>query len=456
MCVIENKTYIYTDQHRETVRKQYRCHNAPSQGLCKYVEERNTEAARVVERRPDSGRPSSMSQKITTADGREYRYFPLSRRSSKRSSTGKASDSGRQSPIDSLVSSSPPHAPKYRTVRPPAPSPPPTRSTRRVSFHEPDITSRQQALDGTAVYSGPPSLSMPRAAINERHSLDRRSSISSLTNEVDDTELPQRRSSMKRDRRPSELDLSFSSKDATTSSQSSPGLSELPRIYREPPDSGWTEAKQRAQRDASYDDDERQARLVRDRLAATDQRQSARETRYSARKYSEDLSREPSLERKASQRRRTAAALAGGSAAASRQQDIDRESERRYQAELAQLEREKIEAADRRRRTQYQESPRTPPSARTYTYTPSSPASSQRPRISARTMTYTSSPAQLARPSRYGTPIVHQPNPPRDLLAEQGERVIAREQARANEEARIMTERLNSTRIYDEAYEDGL
>lgn len=261
---------------------------------------------------------------------------------------------------------------------------------------------------------------------------------------------------MKRDRRPSGLDLGLSSKDATTSSQSSPGLSELPRIYRDRPHSGWTEATQRAQRDVSYDDDERQARLVRDRLAATDERQSARESRYPARKYPEDLSREPSLERKASQRRRTAAALAGGSAATSRQQDIDRDSERRYQAELAQLEREKIEAADRRRRAQYQESPRTLPSARTYTYTPSSPSSTQRPRISARTMTDTISSAQLARPSRYGTPVLHQPNPPRDLLAEQGERVIAREQARANEEARIMTERLNRTRIYDEAYEDGL
>ncbi|PIA93502.1 hypothetical protein CB0940_04250 [Cercospora beticola] len=466
MCVIENKTYVYQDNHSQTIQKQYRCHNAPAEGLCNHVRERNTESARVVERRPTS----SSSTNIVMADGREYRYFPLSRRSSKRSSTGRSTgNSGRQSPIDSLVSSSPPR-PMSRTVRPRAPSPPAPRPDRRVSFHEPTMR-RAEILDGTAVYTEVPSLAMPRAPINERRSIDPKSSISSLTNEIDDTEPPVRRSSIKRSRRPSGLSLGLDTPGTTPSSQSSPGLSELPKIYRDRPSAGTASPSHpfrsgsgnyQSLQDQEREEDERQARLIRDALAATEQRQHdrlSREVRNSARKHSEDLSRESSSEAKAKHRHATAAALTGESSRSAKQQEREREIDRRLQADIEQVRLER-EAAAMRKRAEYQQQQQLPPSsptsARTYTYVPTPPPTtiSRRP-ISARTMTDTSSPTLSARTPRYGPAIVHQPIPPRNPLAEQGERVIQREQARVNDATKRMTEMLENTHMYDEAYDDG-
>ncbi|KAM3419697.1 hypothetical protein BST61_g3030 [Cercospora zeina] len=472
MCVMEHKTYIYQDQRRQTVHDYSRCNNAPPGGLCNHVRVKNSDAARVEERRPNVERPSSSSTNIIMADGREYRYYPRSRRSSKRSSTGRrpAGNSGGQSPIDSLVSTSPPQLPS-RTVRPRAPSPPAPRSERRVSFHEPVVT-RAEISDGTAVYTDPPSLSMSRASINEksRRSLHHTSSISSLTNEIDDTEPPSapplRRPSIKRNRRPTGLDLGLETAK-TSSSQSSPGLSDLPKIDRDRPSAGTTSpplrsgsSTYRPLEDLAREEEERQARLVRDSLAATEQRQHdrlSRHVRQSARKHSQDLSRDSPSEEKAKHRQATAAILTGESPKNSRRQERNREIDRRIEAEMAQIKRE-AEAAERRRvEYQQQQYSSSPTSARVYTYMPTSPPTtiSRRP-ISARTVTDTSSPTPSARTPRYGSAIVHQPIRPRDPLAEQGERVIQREQARVADSAQRMAEMLENTQLYDEAYDDGM
>lgn len=292
---------------------------------------------------------------------------------------------------------------------------------------------------------------MPRADDNERHSLDHKSSISSLTNEVDNTDPPRRRSSMRRSRRPSGLNLGIDSSDAIPTSQSSPGLSDLPRIYRDRPDSATgLPVPQRSRDSLRREEDERQARLVRDTIAATDARQRARQSREvqdSSRKYFEGSSREHSLERKASDRRATEAKLSGEPGPSARQREIDR----RVDAELARVAREKYEAEQRRR----PEPARITTSARTYTHTPSSPAGSSR--ISARTMTDTSSPTLSASTPRYGRALVSQPNPPRDPMAEQGERVIDRAQARGDYMSESLTDmmRNNSFDDYD-SYDDGM
>ncbi|KAF2218031.1 hypothetical protein CERZMDRAFT_104406 [Cercospora zeae-maydis SCOH1-5] len=475
MCVIEHKTYIYQDHRRQTLQKHTRCNNAPAGGLCNHVRVKSTESARVEERRPNVERPSSSMTNIITADGREYQYFPLSRRSSKRSSTGRRStgNSGRQSPIDSLVSMSPsPLA--SRAVRPRAPSPLAPRPDRRVSFHEPAMT-RAEMPDGTAVYTVPPSIGMPRPIVNEksRRTLDHKSSISSLTNEIDDTEPPfappLRRPSIKRSRRPSGLNLGLEAANSSPSSQSSPGLSDLPKVYRDPPAAGTAYASQpgsntyRPLEDLAREEEETQAGLVRDALAATERRQQerlSREMRHSARKHSQDLSRESSPEGKAKHRQATAATLTGDSSKSARKQERDREIDRRIEAEMAQIKRE-AEAAERRRleyqQQQQQQYPSSPTSARVYTYMPTaSPTTISKRPISARTMTDTSSPTISARTPRYGSAIVHQPILPRDPLAEQGERVIQREQARVADSANRMTEMLGNTRLYDEAYDDGM
>ena len=330
---------------------------------------------------------------------------------------------------------------------------------------------RAEILDGTAVYTEVPSLAMPRAPINERRSIDRKSSISSLTNEIDDTEPPTRRSSIKRSRRPSGLSLGLETPGTTPSSQSSPGLSELPKIYRDRPSAGTASPSHpfrsgsgnyQSLQDQEREEEERQARLVRDALAATEQRQQdrlSREMRNPARKYSEDLSRESSSEAKAKHRHATAAALTGESSRSAKQQEREREIDRRLQADMEQVRLER-EAAAMRKRAEYQQQQQLPPSsptsARTYTYVPTPPPTTiaRRP-ISARTLTDTSSPTLSARTPRYGPAIVHQPIPPRNPLAEQGERVIQREQARVNDATKRMTEMLENTRMYDEGYDDG-
>lgn len=453
MCVVENKTYVYAgSRRREIIRKQYRCHNAPAGSLCAYVEERNTEATRVVERRPNADQTSSSAPRnIVVANGREYRYFPLT--SSKRLSGERpSSNNGNQSPADSLVSSSPPRTPIHRTVRPAAPSPPPTpRQFRRVSFREP------RALDtptGTALYPDPPSLNMPRARVNERRPVGHQQSISSLTNEVDNTAPPRRRSSTKRDDRRRDSTLECQSSDITAISDSSHSLSDLPRVYRDRLDSGTNQPyrgdKRQSDDQSRYEEDKRQARLIRDTIAAANERQRApqyRDAQDSTRTYYRHSLDKLFPEQKDSSGRATEPNLPGAPTFASRQQEV----ERKWNAEMELVTHEKYAAEQRRQHDPL----RITTLAHAYTqrtsssssHQPLSPAGSSR--LSARTMTNLSSPTSLARTPRYGPAIISQPNPPRNSFAKEGERATNRTQVRGNSASDSLTGMMKRTQLAD-------
>lgn len=455
MCVVENKTYVYAgSRRREIIRKQYRCHNAPAGSLCAYVEERNTEATRVVERRPNADQTSSSAPRnIVMANGREYRYFPLSRTSSKRLSGERpSSNNGNQSPADSLVSSSPPRTPIHRTVRPAAPSPPPTpRQFRRVSFREPRTLD---APTGTALYPDPPSLDMPRARVNERRPVGHKSSISSLTNEVDNTAPPRRRSSTKQDDRRRDSTLECDSSDITATSESSPSLSDLPRVYRDRRDSGNNQPhrgdKRRSDDPSRYEEDKRQARPTRDTIAATNERQRApqyRDAQDSTRTYYGHSLDKLFPEQKDSFGRATEPKLPVAPTFASRQQELDR----KWNTEMELVTHEKYAAEQRRQHDPL----RITTFAHAYTQRTSSSSSHQpltpagSSRLSARTMTNLSSPTSLARTPRYGPAIVSQPNPPRNSFAKEGERVTNRTQVRGNGASDSLTGMMKRTQLAD-------
>lgn len=305
---------------------------------------------------------------------------------------------------------------------PPAPSPPPfsARPPGKVSFNEPHESIRTLGPDGTAFYAMPPNLTMPRAAVNERPSLDRNPSISSLTNEVDDTEAPKRKSSLKRPRGPSGLGVPLDSN--MPSPVSSPGLSNLPRIGRSRQDSASDLPLPEVRARTSQEEDERQARILREAIQATNSRQRDRLSRDSGYHGSPETSRER-MER---HRRKMAAALAG-----QQTEDLEAEMEqlrkRRLAAEMAQVEREKLMAEERRR--EERQPPYDPVSGRACTTSRLLPP---RPLPSARVMTDLSGPSPDARIPRYGNVKVHHYGSERydDPLGKRGEQVISSAQNR--------------------------
>ncbi|KAK3701901.1 hypothetical protein LTR37_015212 [Vermiconidia calcicola] len=454
MCVIETKTYSYSDGHKRTFETIRRCHRAVGSRLCNQIDRRNTQQVQIVEARPTTAEAPSAEGVIVTEgrDGRQRVYRDLSKRSSNSSSVRRSNAPSERSSISPPSSAS---SPAYVEVKPSASTSPP--ATPGFPFMErtrapygpptsPPEPTRIVTAEGTAIYERPPSLELPRAPMNERPPNSRgrsSSSDSSMKAEVDDKDelAPSRRR-----RRPSiSVDTTFQPSASSSPSVESPGLSSLPRVGSLRRDSRRASYRadarkdDRARADSVRDsrseqdrrliqEEERQARLERDRLAESDRRQSARE----------ELAQAASRER---HRRAAAEALEG-------QQQRPREDSDSYQAqrdaEFAQMARERAAAAARRRDSteRYAEDQlRRDPDARAYYETA---RISARPPSRRLTGEYVPSPLSARSSLTYPPPpppVVHQyPSARRrgSSIRERGEEVIAREQARA------ATERLSS------------
>ncbi|KAF7195179.1 hypothetical protein HII31_03385 [Pseudocercospora fuligena] len=483
MCIVETQTKIFSDGQRENTRIAKRCHRAPVDGICDIVEYKDLSPVRVEERKPSGDRRPSSREIITTDNsGRQRRYVELSRRSSKRTSTGRSKPVDSQLRMDSPTSSSPLNSPY--TTRPLAPSPPPLtdrpslQSPRRVSFDVPGEATRVVAPDGTAIYSRMSSSRMPNTSrANDR--LERQSSISSLTGEVDDAEPLPRRPSLKRPDRLSTPGYSSYGSSNTASSASSPGLSNLPRLGHFQQDSGtdlslrdFSKPDTRRRADSTLQEsfrqsrDERDAQMLRDQLAKSERKRTPKRTAPTddlRPSIDDEALRESSNERRRRIRRETQAALEGAQEADKRRSQI--ENDRKLAAEYEQIEKEKLKkkARDSGGYIPNPFEPSSPASSSrstrtTYEY-PTSPVQQRRPLPSARQMTDTTGGAQLStRTPRYGNVQVH--NPPSasrmDPLAERGDRVIQREQMRAVEdETRRMNDMFARTNLRDQMEDDG-
>lgn len=437
MCIIERKTYYHTDGREETIEKTRPCHRAFGKHLCRHVERRSFEAARIVETKPSSSSTKPPGQDrdgyIVTegSRGQQRMYLDLSTRSSNGSSSIRrsATMSERTTPISTPSSAS---SPSYLEIKPEASSPPPaapgfigerTRTPYSSSKPRPSFTK-----NGTAIYERTPSLDRPRALDNElpqSSRLSKESSFSSTTAEVDDTVVPD---SSQRRRHPS-ISIDTTARPATPSSNasatmSSPGLSQLNSALRR--DSGKDvkrksslrqrsdSDRQRQNRKDEAEENDRQARLERERLAQSDRRQSARDK----------LARDASRERRERHRREAAAALEG-TARPNRATDNDDPIQRGRDAERAEMERERERAAQLHRdedagRRQYVDEQQQRRDARIMPSTSRSPTSTRNRITSARAFDNTTGTAMQ--------PRIHQNSP---TIAQRGEDVIARERARA-------------------------
>lgn len=441
MCIIETKTYDHADGRREIIEPRRRCRDARGTGLCSNVIRRNVEQASIVEHRPATTDQSDNAVLITQSrGGRETVYQDVAKRTSRRSSIRRSRTVtiNRPFPVDSRSSTS---SSSFVEMRPPpAPSPPPSGAvfpapgvSRRPTLSDEPVTRRIES-DGTAIYDRPPSLEQPRTLDNERRPRfvevrpTRRGSLSSTTAELGD---PAPRLQHPRPRRPNiVVDTSTRPPSASSPSATSPGLSQLPRLSgsrrhdsardlpgRRPRGESNSESRRRQQ--SQTEEDERQARLERERLAESERRQEARRN---AALNSSAARRDASVDR----HRRDAAAALEGEREQRREQ---RERQADLDAELAQVRRER-EVSEARRRD-------SDDAARYYERSIS-------PRTSRRTTgesfaPYTSSPLSTRSPTH--PVMVHQEYTPLtssgrrgSSLHERGAAVIAREQMRADRE----------------------
>ena len=471
MCVIERKTYYHTNGSKETVEKARPCHRAVGDRLCKNVDRRSFEAARVEERKPSSSSNPPENERdgyilIEGSRGQTRLYRDLSKRSSNSSSIRRsATMSDRTTPVSTPSSAS---SPSYVEVKPEAPEPPsaatgfPFGERTRTPYSSAKPGKPSFTKDGTAIYDRPPSLDQPRAFNNERprsSQLEKESSFSSTTAEVDDADNePTLPSSSDRRHKPKvSIDTTTSSntRPGTSSSStsapfSSPGLSTLKPALRR--DSGkdidrkastsrkhhHTDSDRQRRKD-DKDEAARQARIERDRLAGSDRRQSVREER----------AREASRER---HRKEAAEALEGA-------RDAERAEMERERERNAQLRREdemrnqyyddqmRRDAEARARRDSQAQSSRErysirpPPPQQQYTPPPpqySTRNSSSTSPVSTRSNAITSaraflSPTSQPQPSSSLQPMIHQEDPPQQQqqsITTRGQDIIARERAR--------------------------
>ena len=448
MCIIERKTYLHSDGRQQVVETPRPCSRAVGSRLCRYVRRRSFEQARVVETKPSlssTDKNSSDGVIVTESrDGRQRIYRDLSKRSSNSSSVRRSNTMSDRSPISTPSSMS---SQSYVEVKPLPPSPL-LAFTERTRAPYPPMSppdpSRIVTPEGTAIYGRPPSLELPRAVNNERPSGPRKesdSSVSSTKAEVDDDLIQPGPS---RPRRRPNISIDTTGRPSTSSSSayaSSPGLSDLPGVGRLRSDSGKdlprrsarksdrpraeSDRQRRVEQDRRQQDEEdRQARIERERLANSDRRQSARE----------ELARAASRER---HREEAAAALEG-----QQRQREDDPIQRRRDAELAQMDRERTTAAARQResdqaqRYSVEDQLRRDADARArYDAARSSPTT--RRRMTGDSLNYTSPP--ISARSAYPVALHQYPSARRSsAFGNYGEEVIAREQAR------VPTERLSN------------
>lgn len=457
MCIIERKTYIYPDERR-VVETTKPCPRAVGSRICNHVQRRSVEAIRVVETTPTRDNDDTSSDGVIVTEGRDGRqrvYRDLSKRSSNNSSVRHSRTMSDRSPVSPPSSTS---SPAYVEVKPPpAPTPPPaaqgfpalerTRAPYGPPTSPPD-PKRIITSDGTAIYDRPPSLELPRASDNERPTTadrERRSSVSSTTAEIDETDEPG--PSRPPLRRPN-ISIDTTLRPSTSSSSpsvESPGLSNLPRLSNLRRDSGKDvpkrDSRTKPERRRTYSDrrdrssrieqdrrlqeeTDRLVRIERERLAAAERRRSTQDP----------LADEASRER---HRQEAAAALEGQH---NREED---EIELNRNADLNQMARERAASSARRRESDQaqryvDDQLRRDADARARYQSGSDRGSPLPRRLTGENISYTVSPLSARSPSRRTQPVLHQyPSTRRrdsQTIRDRGEDVIAREQARAASE----------------------
>lgn len=472
MCIIERKTYHRSDGRIDTVETSRPCRHADGSRPCRNVEYKTMEPVRIVERKPATSRSSNDGMIVTEGSGGRARvYRDVTKRPSRRKSVRQSKTTGHRTSAEQANASS--SSSSHVEARPAAPTPPrrtsPDLAQPRYLPEEPLSPLRTLAPDGTAIYELPPSLGLPRAGVNERRPmpppLRPRDSISSMTAEIDDPPAARPR------RRPSlNIDTSRPSGSASPPDSAS-GLSDRPKVgnlrhdsarpaprekrtservrFSESPRSS-PGARELARRRRRQEEDQRQAQLERDRLAASDRRQEARQ-------------REASDERRERHRREATEALEG-------RRDDDRQ--RKVDADLRQMAKEREEAAARRRDSdasaEYTAYRLSRDADARYARTRTSPRLSRRgTNEGSPYSTYNPSPLSARSPS-YPVQLHHYPSARRNSNAiyERGEQVIADVQARAEraerpypaDRARRASQRLEDvlgvTRA-DDVYDDG-
>ncbi|KAK3633582.1 hypothetical protein LTR22_020018 [Elasticomyces elasticus] len=425
MCVIERRTYQRSDNREEIHERVRRCRRVAGSTICRDAEIRTVDPSTRIDRRPSNNLTNADDLLVTEGfNGRRNVYREVDTGTRRRGSVRRSNTINTPSPLgnSSPRSSDSPEAPS-----PPAAASMPPRPINPLRPTSSDTApARTVRPDGTAVYDRPPPLDTPRARDNERRTRfadttnwrttsSSDSSISSITAEVDDID-----TTVRVPRRPS-MSINTARLSPTSSSPgtASPGLSQLPRLGSLRHDSVRDTPRDHS-RQASIDEwerrrrqeDDRLAQLERDRAAETDRRQQAREEA-----------------RRSRHRAEAAAALEGES------QPRQVSTPTRLEAELAQMARERAEAAAREAEAEqpryaYDQLRRDADAVRHR-------ESQSTPRILRRNTGEISGTSALStRLPAYPMTIHQSARAPRDsTLEEQGEAIIAREQARGTAEA---------------------
>lgn len=354
MCVIDTKTYVSPDGIRRAFDSIRPCHNATSTRLCRNIERRSSELARIVEVAPSDDHEDDL---IVTQgkDGRGRVYRDLSRRITHGTTLRRSSTTKHQSPLASPIS------PSFSDFRPPAPTPPPAARYPPPQFCpmmsgalEPGQAIPHFDIANDYIYDVPP-LFQPQ---------DRRPSLSSTSadlGEVDTTTVK------RRERKRVTIHIPTRSGQSSPTI-SSPGLSHPPRLSQH---IRHDSAKEISMRKSSSDDEYsrrdidgnrvprshyRREELARQEADAAEQRRLAQleQNRYrardEARRESTAAARDASNER----RRRARAASDAARRTAERVQrseaDRDHDRDRRIQGERRAAKRESLDADARRSR----------------------------------------------------------------------------------------------------------
>ncbi|KAK5690033.1 hypothetical protein LTR97_012517 [Elasticomyces elasticus] len=433
MCVIERRTYQRSDNREEIHERVRRCRRVAGSTICRDAEIRTVDPSTRIDRRPSNNLTNADDLLVTEGfNGRRNVYREVDTGTRRRGSVRRSNTINTPSPLGNSSPRSSDSYASYVERRPEAPSPPAAASMppRPINPLRPTSSDTAPARtvrpDGTAVYDRPPPLDTPRARDNERRTRfadttnwrttsSSDSSISSITAEVDDID-----TTVRVPRRPS-MSINTARLSPTSSSPgtASPGLSQLPRLGSLRHDSVRDTPRDHS-RQASIDEwerrrrqeDDRLAQLERDRAAETDRRQQAREEA-----------------RRSRHRAEAAAALEGES------QPRQVSAPTRLEAELAQMARERAEAAAREAEAEqpryaYDQLRRDADAVRHR-------ESQSTPRILRRNTGEISGTSALSTRLPAHPVTIHQPaRAPRDsTLEEQGEAIIAREQARGTAEA---------------------
>ncbi|KAF2763688.1 hypothetical protein EJ03DRAFT_58731 [Teratosphaeria nubilosa] len=297
MCLVETKLYQQPDGQEERIERVHYCAQAADQRLCSNVDREPVQRAHLEERRPTQDRIQDGYIVTQGSHGTERVYRDVTALTSRhgerkrRKKSHRPDTTSKRTSEDSPSSvSSPLHAESIAAGL--SRSPPSRRKTAGLGGFQdsrpspPGVASefplRTVLPGGTAVYVKAHTMNLPRAAYNER----RRPIASSGETPIS--------SQSKLTAERAELDAASISQQRAAKVQFSPAVSSFPDSpqstgldtrpsnaddrhdsAQEPLEYRWKPG-QYANSTSQQTEDERQARIARERMAATEQRQKAR------------------------------------------------------------------------------------------------------------------------------------------------------------------------------------